>query len=151
MNAGRDHDCRGRSTFDACAHEANIFEFGRRTFLFRLRVVEFLDRERFASQAALTHESVFRGQQPHIARNHVAGGQLDDIPGHQVAQRNLASRAVPHNRGGHVNHGFEFLSGGIRAGFLPEAQAHTQCHHDGHYDPGTRVTGKKGNCRQNRK
>ena len=47
-------------------------------------VVELLDRERLAGKAPLADEEVFGGKHPHVSRNHVAGGQLDNIPGHQI-------------------------------------------------------------------
>ena len=60
--------------------------------------MEFLDRERLSREAALAHEEVFRRQQPHVAWNHIAGGQLDDVPGHQVPEWDLPRRAVPNDR-----------------------------------------------------
>jgi hypothetical protein len=49
-----------------------------------------------------------------------------------------------------MDHGFQFLCGGIRPCFLPEAEPHTQRHHSGHYGAGARIACKKGNCRQSR-
>ena len=92
-------------------------------FSLSFRVVEFLDRQRLTGETALAHEEVFRGQQPYIARNHVACGQFDDVTRHQVAQWDLPCRAVPNNRGGHVDHGLELLRGGVRPRFLPETQS----------------------------
>ena len=98
----------------------------------------------------MAYEEVFRRQQPHVAWDHVAGGQLDDVPGHQVPEWYLPRRAVPNDGGGHVDHGLELLCGGVRPGFLPEAEPHAQHHHTCHHGAGARVACKEGNRRQSR-
>ena len=71
------------------------------------RVVELLDRQRFAGQASLADEQILRRQHPHVARNHVAGGELDDVAGNQVAQRHFLRVAVADHGRRHVDHGLE--------------------------------------------
>jgi hypothetical protein len=118
------------------------------SFLFGFGIVELLDRERLTGEAALAYEEVFRREQPHVARDHVAGGQLDDVPGHQVPERHLPRRAVPNHRGGHMDHGLELLRGGVRPGFLPEAESHAQRHHTRHHEPARASPVSERNCRQ---
>ena len=112
------------------------------------RLAEFLDRERLAGKTALAHEQVFQRQQPHIAGNHVAGGELDDVPRHKIAQRQFACRTVAKHCRGNVNHGLELLGGGVRPGFLKEAQSYAQAHHQCHHVTGARIAGNKGHRRQ---
>ena len=113
-------------------------------------VVELLDRERLTGEAALAHEEVFRRQQPHVAWNHIAGGQLDDVTGHQVPEWYFPRCAVPNDGSGHMDHGLQPLRSGVRTGFLPEAKSHTQRHHTRNHRTGVRVACEEGNCRQSR-
>ena len=79
----------------------------------------------------------------HVAGDHVAGGELDDVAGHQVAERDLSGRAIAHDGGGDVDHGLELGGGGVGAGFLQEAEADAEDHHHGHDGAGARVAGRR--------
>ena len=110
--------------------------------------MELFDRERLAGKAPLADEEVFGGEHPHVARDHVAGGQLDDVAGHQVPQRHLFRGAVPNDRGGHVDHGLELRRRRVRPGLLQEAERDAEHHHDRHHGSGARVAGGEGNRRR---
>jgi hypothetical protein len=110
--------------------------------------VDLLDRERFTGEAALADEEIFGCQQAHVAWDHVAGGQVDDVPRHQVPEWYLPRATVPNCGGGHVDHGLELLGGGVRPGFLSEAESHTQRHHTCHHGAGAQVACKKRYCGQ---
>ena len=131
-----------KHVFLSSVGEAPFFSFG---------VVELLDRQRLTCETALANEDVFRGQQPHVARNHIAGRQPDDVARYQIPQWDLSRRAVPNHGRGHMDHGLQFLCGGVRSRFLPEAESHAQRYHTHHHRAGTRVARKKRNGRQARK
>ena len=54
----------------------------------------FLDRERLPGEASLAHKEVFGRKYSYISRNHVAGGQFDDVARHKLLQQNLGSLLV---------------------------------------------------------
>jgi Mg2+-importing ATPase len=57
-----------------------------------------------------------------VPGDHVARGQLDDIPGHQVTERHLPRGAIPNDRSSHVNHGLELCRSRVRPRLLDEAE-----------------------------
>ena len=147
------HDCGRSAAFNARPHEANVLQVDRRIGGLGVRIVELLDRIGLSSKRTLAHEQVFRSENPHIAGDHVAGVQIDDVPRDQIAQRHLLRLAIPKDIGGHVDHGFELGRGRVRAGFLHEAQRGAEHHHACHHGTGARVArGKRDrreSCQQN--
>ena len=75
---------------------------------------------------------------------------MDDVSGHQVAERYLPRLAVANDGSGDVDHGLELGGSGVRTGLLPEAESHAQNHHHGHHGAGARVSGGEGYRRQSR-
>ena len=148
-----DHNRGCCAAFNARPHEANVLQIDRRIGGLGVRIVELLDRIGLSGKRALAHEQVFRSENSHIAGDHVAGVQVDDVSGDQVAQRHLLRLAIPKDIGGHVDHGFELRRRRIRAGFLHKAQRRAEHHHACHHRPGARVTRGKGDrresCQQN--
>ena len=78
------------------------------TFVRGSRDVGFLHRQGLAGQRGLDDEQVLGGNQPHIAGNHVAGGQFHHVAGHQLFERDFLRLAVAHDRGGDFDHRLEF-------------------------------------------
>ncbi len=72
--------------------------------------------------------------QPHVAGNHVAGGQFHHVAGHQFLERNFLRLPVAHHRGGDLDHRLELGRRVVGLGFLHEAQRNAQ-HHHGHHHP----------------
>ena len=69
----RNDDDRGRcAALNAGTHEAYVLEFDRRTCGVWVGIVKLLDRERLSGQRTLAHEQILRGQNPHIAWDHVS-------------------------------------------------------------------------------
>ena len=117
---------------------------------FGLRVVEFLDRKRLAGEASLTDEQIFGREHPHIARNHVAGGELDDVAGHQVAQRHLS--ALPSRTTVAVTWimALSFAAAASARASCKKRSPDAQHDHHGHHGAGASVARGKGNCRESR-
>ena len=93
------------------------------------RRVELLDRQRLAGQAGLDDEQVLAGDEPHVGGDHVAGGELDHVAGHQFAQRHFLGLAVADDRGGDADHRLELGGGRVGPGLLDEPQHHAEDHH----------------------
>ncbi len=106
--------------------------------------------KRLTGEATLANEEVFGSEDSHVARNHVARRELDDVPGHQVAQRHFLRLAIPNDGGGHMDHGLELRRRRVCPGLLQEAQRDAEHHHGRHYGSGARVAGSEGNGRQSR-
>ena len=90
----------------------------------------FFHRQSLASERRLVQEQVLGGEQPHVGRHHIAGGQVDDIARHQQLERNFRFRPAAHHRRRGADHRLELLGRVIGAHFLEEAQHHAQHHHD---------------------
>ena len=118
--------------------------------LARVPRVGLLHRHGFAGQRGLDDEQVLRGNQPHVAGNHVAGGELHDVAGDELAERDFPGLAVAHDGGGDADHRLEFGRGGVRPRFLHEAQAQSQHHHQQHHRAGAEIAGGKRQDRQHR-
>ena len=54
-------------------------------------------RKRLAGEAGLDDEQVLAGEQADVGGDHVAGGEDDDVAGHELGQRELAQ--VRHRAG----------------------------------------------------
>ena len=95
---GRDDDGRGRAALDARAEKRERRELerggGRTGGLGRV----FLDGEALAGQRSLDHEQVLGLHDPHVARDHVARRELDDIAGDELRERSLARLAIAKRR-----------------------------------------------------
>ena len=140
-----DYDCERRPAFNTRAHEAGVLEFCRRVRRHRVSIVEFLHGKRLARQCSLADEQVLCGKHPHIARNHVAGGELNDVSGNQVAQGKLAGLAIANHGSRHVDHGFQLRRGRFGTRLLEEAQSCAEHHHPSHDAPGAGIACGKGN------
>src|ERR1035438_10063 len=71
-NASHD-DNRGRcSALNAGAHEACVLELNWGVCSVWVGIVELLYGERLPGQRPLAHEQILRGQNPHVARDHVS-------------------------------------------------------------------------------
>ena len=101
--------------------------------------VGLLDRHGFAGQRRLDDEQVLRGQEPDIAGDHVAGGELHDVAGHELLERDLPGLPVAHHGGGDADHRLELGGGGVGPRFLDEPQRQSQHHHQQHHRAGPEI------------
>ena len=60
----------------------------------RVAGVGFFDRQGFAGERGLDDEQILGRDQPHVAGNHVAGGQFHHVAGNELLQRNFLRPAV---------------------------------------------------------
>jgi hypothetical protein len=89
----------------------------------------------------LVDEEVLGRQHADVGRDHVARGEVDEVAGHEFAERNLTGRAVAHDGRRYPDHGLEPCRRGVRTEFLGEAQADAQDADHRHDDGGAHVAG----------
>ena len=118
------------------------------TFAAQVARVGLLDRHGFARQRRLDDEQVFRRQEPDVAGDHVAGGELHDVAGDELLERDFFGLAVAHHGGGDADHRFELGGGRVRLGFLDEAERYSQDHHQQHHHAGPEIPGGERQRRQ---
>ena len=95
--AGGDDDGRRRAALDAGAQERDAGQLERRgRRAVALLDLELLDREALAGERALDHEQILGLDDPHVAGDHVAGGELDHVARHEL--RTAISRGLPSRR-----------------------------------------------------
>ena len=148
--AGRDHHSSGRTADHVGAHKADVGQVqqvalisrsvGGRLLRHIAQGVVFLYGQGFTGQHCLTDKQVAGFDQAYVGGDHVPGGQLHDVAGHQFTHGDFqhfggganALTAQYCRRGAH--HGFQGLGGFGRAMLLPEAQKTAQAHHQGDDD-----------------
>ena len=111
-----------------------------------------------AGERRLGHKQVLGGDDAHIGRDHVAGGEFHDVAGHHVFHGDLAPGvpAADHAAGG-GHHVLEGAGGALALGLLRVAKNAGDQHHDADDDGGGGVglaggghdhVGVDGDCRQ---
>ena len=101
-------------------------------------------RDSPVSVAWMTNRSL-ADRSAHVAGNHVAGGELDDVArARAVARGSSRGLSVADDRGRDADHGLELGGGGIGPGLLHEAQGHAQDDHQQHHRAGPEVAGSVG-------
>ncbi len=105
-----------------------------------------------AGQGRFIHEELVRGQDEAIARDHIPGGQDDDIPGNDLLHRDFRLLSVAPHRGLDLHHRQELRQGIGRAPLLPKPQQaadhHNKADDDGIGPVGQKI-GKDGRAQQN--
>ena len=87
----------------------------------------------------------------HVAGDHVAGGELDDVAGHELRDRRSPARAPSRtHRRRHRDHGLELRGGAVGPGLLDELQPDAQGDHGQHHDARARVAGRERDRREHR-
>ena len=90
----------------------------------------FFHGERFAGQRSLIDEEVFAAEDAQIRGDHVAGVEIHDIAGHELAHFNFSGLAVAEN-GGRRPHKFgEFFSFFFGTVFLNKGKRNAEQDHD---------------------
>jgi hypothetical protein len=135
-----DHGRRG-AALHVGAQEAEVGKFQRILNVGRRRGGFLLHRQGFAGEGRLIQEQVFGGKHPHVSRHHIAGGQPDDIAGHQHLERDFFFLAVSHQCRRVADHRLELLGRVIGTHLLEETQHHAQNHHHENDHRRPQVTG----------
>jgi hypothetical protein len=103
--AGLDDDGLGRSGLHTRAQEAQVRPLEWGLIGHTGQRVPFLHRQRLAGEARLADEEVLGAEEAHIRGDHVPGGEQDDVPRDDLAQRHLARLAVAQRRRRHADQG----------------------------------------------
>ena len=148
LHAGGDNHGRGRPALDAGAEEAHVRALDGGDARARVARVGLLDRHGFAGQRRLDEEQVFCRQEPHIAGDHVAGGEFDNVAGNELLERDFFGLAAPDHGSGDADHRFELGGCGVRLGFLDKAERYSQDHHQQHHRAGPEIPGGERERRQ---
>ena len=87
--SGEHDDAAADATDDGAAHEADVGEVKRRFRGAGVGSSDLLNRHRFAGERRLVDEEVLRRNQSEVGGDHVAGGQQDDVAGHELLDRDI--------------------------------------------------------------
>lgn len=125
-------DGRGRSADDVRPHVADVVQFDHASpdILPAPGVGSLLDRLRLAGQRRLADEEVLGLDDPHVGRDHVPGGERDDVARHELLDRellDLAPRTL--HRAGVLHHLPERLARPAGPPVLAEADDDAQQDH----------------------
>ncbi len=120
------------------------------TFGARVRRVGLFHRQRFAGERGLDDEQVLRRNQPHIAGNHVAGGELDDVAGHEL--RSGISFGCPSRTTVAVTLIIALSLAAALSALVSwtNRRDDSQNHHQQHHRAGAQIAGGEGDRRQQR-
>ena len=141
LRASGDDDAGGRAAFHARAEKTSVRVFDALDVGARVARVGFFHGQGFAGQRGLDDEQIFRGNQAHVAGNHVASGEFHHVAGHEVAQRNFLRLTVAQRGRGDFNHRLEFRGGGVGLGFLDETQGQSEHNHREHHGAADVIAG----------
>ena len=120
-----DHGGRG-AALHVGAEEAEVGQIERVLDVRWRRVGFAFHRQGFAGERRLVQEQVLGGEQPHVGRHHVTGGQVDDVARHQQLERYFRFHPAAHHRRRVADHRLELLGRVIGAHLLVETQHHAQ-------------------------
>ena len=102
----------------------------------------FLHRFALAGQAGLADKQILGFQNPHIGRDHIAGGQMHDIARYQFIHRDLCLfLPLTGDCAGGGDHGQQFFRSVAASGFLHKAKGTRKDHHsqDDHHRQAVKI------------
>ena len=134
---GQDH-ALGAARNDIAAHEPDVVDI-RQGVAFRVRAGEFLHGIALAGQLGLVDEQVLGLDEAHVAGNHVAGGELDDIAGNGFVNIDFHDAAVADDVDPVGDHLLQFLGGVVGFFGLDEGDDAGNDNDQHQHDEGGRV------------
>ena len=142
--SGNHHRLRGAADHVG-AHKAQGVALKRVGLLRLAGLRHFLNRQGFSGQRCLGHKQVTRLNHAQIRRDHIPGGELDNIARHQLVDRQFHPVALAlviddaQHRRGVAHHRFQGIRRFGRTGFLDKVQQRRNTHHQHNHYRGEQV------------
>ncbi len=153
LTRGQDNPGTG-SRNDVGAHEGQVAVLQDALGVQPRGLCEFFDVGRFPGQRGFTQEEVLGRQDAHVGRDHVAGGQLDDVADHGGLHDPLLFAVLGPDDGGRIDdHAGQFVGGIAGPEFLDKAKNSRHEDHgadDGEGDIAPFFRRRKGDVGQDR-